>query len=112
MSGSGARFFPQQLELDDLQGRLAPARLGRMAADADDAAEIDVHLAREQLDPAAAVDEVEERDLPHLAPREHAPGDTERPRVVGRAGLTPSATSRTASISSRSGKRFGSIGQV
>ena len=40
---------------------------------------MDVDLARaclraEELDPAAAVDEVEEDELPHVAAREHAPG--------------------------------------
>ncbi len=77
----------EQLELDDLQRRLAPARLGRVSVDADDVAEIDVDLPREQLDPAAAVDEVEERDLSHLAPRQDTAGEAERLRVVGRAGL-------------------------
>ena len=77
----------QQLELDHLQRRLAAARLGRVAGDADDVAEVDVDLAREQLDPPAAVDEVEEGDLPHLAPREHAAREAKRLRVVGGAGL-------------------------
>ena len=79
----------QQLELDHLERGLAPARLGRVAAHPDDVAEVDVDLAGEQLDPAAAVDEVEERDLPHLPPREHAAGEPERLRVVGGAGLDP-----------------------
>ena len=75
----------QQLELDHLQRRLAAARLGGVAGDADDVAEVDVDLAGEQLDPPAAVDEVEEGDLPHLAPREHASREPERLRLVGRA---------------------------
>src|SRR5688500_13925101 len=58
-----------------------------MTAHADDVAEVDVHLAGEQLDPPAPVDEVEEGDLPHLAPREHASGEPEALRLVGRAGL-------------------------
>ena len=57
-----------------------------------------------------AVDEVEEGELPHLAAREHAPGE---PALVGRPrrpARAPSASARTAAISSRSGKRFAAIG--
>ena len=69
----------EQHELVDDQRRLAAAALRRLADRADDVAEVDVDLARarlraEQLDPAAAVDEVEEDELPHVAARQHAPG--------------------------------------
>ena len=77
----------EQLEVGDLQRRLAPARLRRMPLHADDVAEIDVDLLGDQLDPAAPVDEVEERDLPHLAPRHHAAGEAELLRLVLRARL-------------------------
>ena len=44
-------------------------------------------LLGEQLDPPAAVDEVEERELPHLAARHHPAGEPERLRLVRRARL-------------------------
>ncbi len=71
----------QYLELVDHQRRLTPARLGRRADRGDDVAEVHVDLSgsvrrAEQLDPAAAVDEVEERQLPHVAAREYAAGQT------------------------------------
>ena len=79
--------LPEQLELDHLQRRLAATGLRRVPADADDVAEVDVDLACEQLEPPAPVDEVEERDLPHLAARHHASRNAEGPRLVGRARL-------------------------
>ena len=82
MSGSGARFFASSSKPVDPQRRLAAARLGRMSLHADDVAEVDVDLLGDQLDPAAPVDEVEERDLPHLAPRHHAAGEAELLRLV------------------------------
>ena len=70
----------QQHELVDDQRRLAAPALRRLADRADDVAEMHVDLARarrraEQLDAAAAVDEVEEHELAHVAPREHAAGE-------------------------------------
>ena len=111
MSGSGARIFAEQLELVDRERRLAAARLRRVPADADDVAEVDVDLrSGEQLDPAAAVDEVEEDDLPHLAPRHHAAREPER--AVDSSVRPASSCSRLGAdraISSRSGNRFGNI---
>ena len=57
--------------------------------DADDVAEVDVDLARalhraHELDAPAAVDEVEEDELPHVAARHHAAGEPAL-RVGGRA---------------------------
>jgi len=64
----------------DLKGRLAAARLRRGADDADDVTEVHVDLSgaldrAEQLDPAAAIDEVEEDELAHVSPRHHAAGE-------------------------------------
>ena len=72
----------EQLEAGDLQRRLAPARLRRMSLHADDVAEVDVDLLGDQLDPPAPVDEVEEGDLPHLAPGHHPAGEAELLRLV------------------------------
>ena len=66
----------QQLELGHLERRLAPARLRRMAAHADDVAEIDVDLSREQLIHVWST-RSRKVDPPHLAPCEHASGKTE-----------------------------------
>ena len=78
--------------------------------DADDVAEEDVDLARlrrlaDHLDPARAVDDVEEDELAHVAPRHRPAGD---PAVVSAdcPASSGSHSSRTAAISSRSGKRF------
>ena len=70
----------EHLERVDLERRLASSRLRRRADDADDVAEMHVDLARaldraEQLDPPAAVDEVEEDELAHVAARHHAAGE-------------------------------------
>ena len=78
----------QQLERAHRERRLAAARLRRHALDADDVAEIEVHVPdlvrpNEQLDPAAAVDEVEEHQLAHVAPRHDAPGKPARRRCLG-----------------------------
>ena len=83
----------EQLELVDREARLAAAALRRPAGDADDVAEVDVDLAGalrldEQLDAARAVDEIEEDELPHVAPRHHAAGDAVRPLALA-AGLDP-----------------------
>ena len=49
-----------------------------LARDADEVAEIEVELLLDdQLDAPGAVDEVEEDELPHLAPRHDPPGDAE-----------------------------------
>ena len=78
----------EEHELVDDQRRLAAAALRRLADRADDVAEVDVDLARaglraEQLDAAAAVDEVEEDELPHVAPRQHAAGEAARLGALG-----------------------------
>ena len=101
----------EQLELGHLQRRLAAARLGRMARHADHVAEVDVDLGREQLDPAASVDEVREGDLPHLPPRQHAPGQRNCcDRLVGLARLDLVRASPDTRRSRPSpGKRFGSM---
>ena len=112
MSGSGERMLREQLERVDDQRRLAAPRLGRPAGRADDVAEVDVDLAgavdrAEELDPARAVDEVEEDELPHVAAREHAAGEPALARRLLARARARSASARTAAISSRSGKRFG-----
>ena len=88
----------EQLELGHLERRLA--RLGRMARHADHVAEVDIDPGREQLDPAASVDEVEEGDLPisrrastrpasrNCCDSSVAPGST-RPREPDRGDLVP-----------------------
>ena len=81
----------EHLERVDLERRLAAPRLRRRAGDADDVAEVHVDLARaldraEQLDPPAAVDEVEEDELAHVAARHHAAGEPAL-RLGGRAVL-------------------------
>ncbi len=78
----------EQLQLGHLERRLPPARLRRVPADADDVAEVDIDLlSDEELDPAAAIDEVEEQDLAQVAARQHAAGEPEGLRLVARAGL-------------------------
>jgi len=67
----------EQHELVDDQRRLAAAALRRVADRADDVAQVHVDLAgarlgAEQLDPARAVDQVEEDELAHVAAREDA----------------------------------------
>ena len=71
----------EHLELVDHERRLAAARLRGRSFDADDVAEVNLDLARaldvaHELDPAGAVDEVEEDELAHVAPRHHAAGET------------------------------------
>ena len=107
----------EHLEGVDRQRRLAATRLRRMAGHADDVAEVNVDLARavrraEELDPARAVDQVEEGQLPHVATCKHTarqPPLVRRPRCPGSRS---SASARTAAISSRSGKRFGVTDQA
>ena len=67
----------QHLELVDGERGLAAAGLRGRSGHTDDVAEVDVDLAgaldrAEELNPAAAVDEVEERQLPHVAARQDA----------------------------------------
>ena len=62
----------QKLELADCEARFAAPGAGRRPGHAHDVTEVDVDLAgatgvAEKLDPAGAVDEVEEDELPHLA---------------------------------------------
>ena len=101
----------EQHELVDCERRLAALRLHRRARRADDVAEVDVDCAgafllAEELDPPGAVDEVEEDELAHVAPREYAAGDTHVPSPVS-PGSSGSAAARTAATSSRSGNRLG-----
>ena len=70
-------------QLVDGERRLSPPRLRRPADDADDVAEMDVDVAdapgvAHELDAPRAVDEVEEDELPHLAPRHDAPSEAPR----------------------------------
>ena len=70
----------EHLERLGQQRRLAAAGAAGMPGDADDVAEEDVDLARlrrlaDHLDPARAVDDVEEDELAHVAPRHRPAGD-------------------------------------
>ena len=75
----------EQLPRVDAQRQLAAAGAERRALDADQVAEVEVDqrlvgvaehvLARVELDPAGAVDEVEERGLAVAAPRAQPPGE-------------------------------------
>ena len=71
----------QRDQLVDEEGRLAAARLRRVADRADDVAEVDLDVAgaldrAQELDPPAAIDEVEEDELPHVAPCHDSSGQT------------------------------------
>ena len=82
--GQRAADLREQHELVDGERGLTPPRLHRLPRGSEDVAEVDVHLARalgraEQLNAARAVDEVEEDELAHVAPRHHAAGDPHRP---------------------------------
>ena len=86
--GQRRRDARQHLERVHEERGLAAARLRRRADDADDVAEVDVDLAgalhgAQELDPPRAVDEIEEDELPHVAPREHAAGETTRRLGLG-----------------------------
>ena len=63
-------------------------------------------LLAQELNPAGAVDEVEEDELPVPAAGHHAAGD---PPLLGTllAGSSGSASARTEAMSTRSGKRLG-----
>ena len=70
----------EQLELGDGERRLAALRLGGNSGDADDVPEVEIDrpgaiLGDEQLDLPGAVDEVEEDELPHVAPSHDPSGD-------------------------------------
>ena len=98
----------EELELVDDERRLAAAALRGLAGGADDVAEVDVDLARarggaQELDPAGAVDEVEEDELPHVTPRHHPSGQRAASRCASPPSSSLSASARTAAISSRSG---------
>ena len=72
-------------QLVDGERRLPAPRLRRPARDADDVAEVDVDVpdatrVAHELDSPGPVDEIEEDELPHLAPRHDATG--EAPRFV------------------------------
>ena len=93
LSGGGRRLFASSVQPVDPQRELAAAGLERGAVDADDVAEVEAeqrvellvaeHVgARVELDPAGAVDEVEERRLAVAAPRGDPAGDP-----VGGVGL-------------------------
>ena len=87
-SGLGCARAPQ---LVDGERRLAAPRLRRPPAGADDVAEVDVDVAgasrvAHELDAPGAVDEVEEDELPHLAPRHDAAREPLVPSSLG-AGL-------------------------
>jgi len=61
-------------------GRLATAGLGGLSDDADDVAEVHLDLTRDgrvadRLNASGAIDDVEEDELPHLAPRHRAARD-------------------------------------
>jgi hypothetical protein len=80
-------ILAQEKELLDGDRGLPPPRLRRGTGHADDIAEGDVDHAAprrvaEQLDPPAAVDQIEKDQLAHLAPPEHPAGHTD-----GRVGL-------------------------
>ena len=69
----------EQHDLVDRDRRLPAPRPGRRSGDADDVAEIDVDRARprrvaEELDATAAIDEIEEDELPHFPTSEHTAG--------------------------------------
>ena len=81
----------EQLEPVDQQRRLAAPRPRRPAGHADQIAEIEVDIDHasafdEQLDPSAAVDEVEEDELSEVATAHHAAGKAICPLAFG-AGL-------------------------
>ena len=74
VSGSGLRFLAEKGQLVDSDRGLAPPRLRRRPDDSDDVAEAHLDVAdparvADELDPSGAIDEVEEYELSHLAPR-------------------------------------------
>ena len=96
MSGSGEWMRASGSRLSTISDGSPRRDLVGLPIDADDVAEVHVDGAgavggAEQLDAARAVDEVEEDELPHLAPREHAAREAALlgPLVAGleRAGL-------------------------
>jgi len=84
----------QQVELRGDERGLTATRAPGAPSHADDVAEVEVDLLfRDELDPARAVDEIEEGQLPHLAPRHDAPGNAvlvvERLPWLGLLGAGP-----------------------
>ena len=63
----------------------------------------------EELDPAGAVDEVEEDELAHVAAGHDPAGEAAHLLRSRRPARAASASARTAATSSRSGKRFGRL---
>ncbi len=85
------RVAREHRQLVDGERGLAAPRLRRTSAGSDDVAEVNVDVARasriaHELDAPGAVDEVEEDELPHLAPRHDAAREPHRPVELG-AGL-------------------------
>ena len=108
----------QQLELLEPQRQLAAPARDRLARDADDVAELRVADrgeqllaeavgARQQLDPAAAILEVEEGGLAHQrgGPSRDPPAGSARP--TRHRAPDPPCAARTSAISVRSAKRWG-----
>ena len=85
MSGSGLRFFASTVSSSTASDGSPRRDFAGLPDDADDVAEMDVDVAdparvAHELDAPRAVDEVEEDELAHLAPRHDAAG--EAPRLV------------------------------
>ena len=81
--GERAPIPRERRQLVDGERGLAASRLRGPPHYSDDVPEVDVDVpdvrrVAHELDPAGAVDEVEEDELPHLASRQHAPGETSR----------------------------------
>src|SRR5207248_11014843 len=75
--GQRAADLGEELQFGHGQGRLPASRTAGPTRGADDVTQVEVDLlVADQLDATRAVDEVEERELPHLAPSHDAPGDS------------------------------------
>ena len=77
VSGSGERFRDRSTSSSTIRDGSPRRDFVGLPVDADDVAEMHVDLAgacrgAQELDPAAAVDEVEEDELAHVSPRQHA----------------------------------------
>ena len=89
VSGSGRRIFASSVSSSTVSDGSPRRVFDGSALRADDVAEVDVHRPgavgrAEELDPARAVDEVEEDDLAHVSPAHDAAGQAAR-----RLGLGP-----------------------
>ena len=101
--GQRLRVAGEHLDRVGEQRRLAAAGAAGRARHTDDVAEQDVDLAglrrlADHLDPARAVDDVEEHELAHVAARHRAAGDpaaSSRPPVPPRAARTPPGPRRS-----------------